>query len=66
MALTSWIVEIRTDECTYWTVVCCESPHISFSFPLLATHQRTALMYRHNPTYGKAEPEHADAITGGT
>jgi hypothetical protein len=62
MALTSWIVEIRTDECTY----CCEFPHISFSFPLLTTHQRTALTDRHNSTYGKAEPEHADAINGGT
>lgn len=28
MALTSWIVEIRTDECTYGNVVCCESLHI--------------------------------------
>jgi hypothetical protein len=23
-------------------------------------------MYHHNPTYGKAEPEYADAITGGS
>jgi len=65
MALTKWIVEIRTDECTFG-MLSAVNLHTSFSFPLLATHQRTALMYHHNPTYGKAEPEYAHAITSGT